>query len=90
MVGVLASAQAGGFHLAATGAIALGDDLIGAVMGGGAIAKISRRAGEGLLNGALTARIGVAAMEVSRPMPYRVLQKPTVKKVAAAALKRGE
>lgn len=78
------------FHLAATGAIALGDDLIGAVMGGGAIAKISRRAGEGLLNGALTARIGVAAMEVSRPMPYRVLQKPTVKKVAAAALKRGE
>ena len=77
------------FHLAATGAIALGDDLLGAVLGGGALAKISRRAGEGLLNGALTARIGVAAMEVSRPMPYRALSKPSVKSVAAAALKRG-
>lgn len=77
------------FHLAATGAIALSDDLLGAVMGGGALAKISRRAGEGLLNGALTARIGVAAMEVSRPMPYRALPQPSVKKVAAAALKRG-
>ena len=77
------------FHLAATGAIALGDDLLGAVLGGGAVAKISRRAGEGLLNGALTARIGVAAMEVSRPLPYKALEKPSVKKVAAAALKRG-
>jgi len=77
------------FHLAATGAIALGDDLFGAVLGGGALAKISRRAGEGLLNGALTARIGVAAMEVSRPMPYRALSKPSVKDVASAALKRG-
>ena len=77
------------FHLAATGAIALGDDLLGAVLGGGALAKISRRAGEGLLNGALTARIGVAAMEVSRPMPYHALNKPSVKSVAAAALKRG-
>ena len=76
------------FHLAATGAIALGDDLLGAVLGGGVMSKISRRAGEGLLNGALTARIGVAAMEVSRPMPYRALPKPSVKSVAAAALKR--
>jgi len=77
------------FHLAATGAIALGDDLFGTVLGSGALAKLSRRAGEGLLNGALTARIGVAAMEVSRPMPYRALPQPSVKKVAAAALKRG-
>ncbi len=77
------------FHLAATGMIALSDDLLGAVLGGGALAKISRRAGEGLLNGALTARIGVAAMEVSRPMPYRALSQPSVRKVAAAALKRG-
>jgi putative membrane protein len=76
------------FHLAATGAIALGDDLLGAALGGGALAKISRRAGEGLVNGALTARIGVAAMEVSRPLPYRALPKPSVKSVAAAALKR--
>lgn len=76
------------FHLAATGAIALGDDLLGAALGGGAVAKISRRAGEGLVNGALTARIGVAAMEVSRPLPYHALPKPSVKSVAAAALKR--
>lgn len=78
------------FHLAATGAIALGDDLLGAVLGGGALAKVSRRAGEGLLNGALTARIGVAAMEVSRPLPFRAAKKPSVKAVAAAALRRSK
>lgn len=76
------------FHLAATGAISLGDDLVGAVLGGGALAKVSRRAGEGLINGALTARIGVAAIEVSRPLPFRAEKKPSVRSVAAAALKR--
>ena len=75
-------------HLAATGMIALGDDFFGAVLGGGALAKLSRRAGEGAINGALTARIGVAAIEVSRPLPYKALTKPGVRSIAAAALTR--
>ncbi|WP_039017181.1 YcjF family protein [Halocynthiibacter namhaensis] len=62
-------------HLAATGAVAVGDDLIGSVAGGSVLSKFSRRFGEGIVNGALTARVGIAAMEVCRPMPF-VTQKP--------------
>ncbi|WP_018632294.1 TIGR01620 family protein [Neomegalonema perideroedes] len=74
-------------HLAATGAVALADDLIGPALGGGAVAKLSRRFGEGLLNGALTARVGVAAMEVCRPLPFHVLSKPSARGIAAEGLK---
>ena len=76
------------YHLAATGMIALGDDFFGAVLGGGALAKLSRRAGEGAINGALTARIGVAAMDVCRPLPFRALEKPNLRSIAASALTR--
>ncbi len=65
-------------HLVATGAVAIGDDLIGSVAGGGVLSKISRRFGEGVINGALTARVGVAAMEVCRPMPFMNEDKPRV------------
>ncbi len=75
-------------HLAATGVIALGDDFFSAILGGGALAKLSRRAGEGAINGALTARIGIAAMEVCRPLPFRALPKPSLRGIAASALTR--
>ncbi len=65
-------------HLVATGAVAVGDDLIGSVAGGGVLSKVSRRFGEGIINGALTARVGVAAMEVCRPLPFNTLSKPSV------------
>ncbi len=65
-------------HLIATGAVAVGDDLIGAALGSGVISRVSRRFGEGLVNGALTARIGVAAIEVCRPLPFEVCKKPGV------------
>ncbi len=73
-------------HLVATGAVAIGDDLIGSVAGGGVVSKISRRFGEGVINGALTARVGIAAMEVCRPMPFEALKKPRVGGVVKAAL----
>lgn len=65
-------------HLIATGAVAVGDDLIGAALGGGVISRVSRRFGEGLVNGALTARIGVAAIEVCRPLAFEACKKPGV------------
>jgi len=65
-------------HLVATGAVAVGDDLISSVAGGGVLSKISRRFGEGIINGALTARVGIAAMEVCRPLPFMVEPKPRV------------
>lgn len=73
-------------HLAATGALAVGDDLIGSVAGGGILAKLSRRFGEGVVNGALTARVGIAAIEVCRPLPFRALPRPGVSGTVGRAL----
>ena len=73
-------------HLVATGAVAVGDDLIGSVMGGGLLSKVSRRFGEGVVNGALTARVGVAAMEVCRPMPFHAVARPRVTALVSSAL----
>ena len=65
-------------HLVATGAVAVGDDLIHSVAGGSILTRVSRRFGEGIVNGALTARVGVAAMEVCRPLPFRARPRPSV------------
>ena len=73
-------------HLVATGAVAVGDDLIGSVAGGGMLSKVSRRFGEGVINGALTARVGIAAIEVCRPLPFRRLKRPGVTSLVQRAL----
>lgn len=73
-------------HLVATGALAVGDDLIGTIAGGGVVSKLSRRFGEGIVNGALTARVGVAAMEVCRPMPFGTGKRPRVSRLVSGAL----
>ncbi|KIC22000.1 YcjF family protein [Leisingera sp. ANG-Vp] len=73
-------------HLAATGAVAAGDDLLEPVLGGSVLSKLSRRFGEGLVNGALSARVGIAAMEVCRPMPFSEARKPSTRKVVQRAL----
>ena len=73
-------------HLLATGALSLGDDLIGSVAGGGLLGKLSRRFGEGVVNGALTARVGIAAMELCRPLPFEVLAKPKVTNLVSRSL----
>ncbi len=73
-------------HLVATGAVAVGDDLIGSVAGGSVLTRVSRRFGEGIVNGALTARVGVAAIEVCRPLPFVAEPRPQVHKLIGGAL----
>lgn len=73
-------------HLVATGAVAVGDDLLEPVLGGSVLSRLSRRFGEGLVNGALTARVGVAAMEVCRPLPFSERHRPSVRGIVARAL----
>lgn len=72
--------------LIATGAVALTDDLVGSVAGGGILSKVSRRFGEGVVNGALTARVGVAAMELCRPLPFNALPRPSVTSLVRRSL----
>lgn len=73
-------------HLVATGAVAVGDDLISSIAGGGILSKVSRRFGEGVINGALTARVGVAAIEVCRPLPFLQAKRPSVTGIVQRAL----
>lgn len=72
--------------LVAAGAVALADDLIGSFAGGGLASKLSRRFGEGVVNGALTARIGIAAMELCRPLPFHATERPRASALVARAL----
>ena len=74
-------------HLVATGAVAVGDDLIHGVAGGTVLSRLSRRFGEGVVNGALTARVGIAAIEVCRPLPFLGREAPSVTGVLGGALK---
>jgi putative membrane protein len=73
-------------HLVATGVVAVGDDLVHSVAGGTVLSKLSRRFGEGVVNGALTARVGVAALDVCRPLPFRALARPRVSNLVARGL----
>ncbi len=73
-------------HMIATGAVAVGDDMLEPVLGGSILGKLSRRFGEGLVNGALTARVGVAAMEVCRPLPFAKDGKPRARDIVRRAL----
>lgn len=56
-------------HLAVTGGLALSDNLLQHLLGKGLLGRISARFGEGAVNGILTARIGMAAISVCRPVP---------------------
>ncbi|MFV2093301.1 MAG: TIGR01620 family protein, partial [Hyphomicrobiales bacterium] len=70
-------------HLAVTGSLALGDQLVGQVIGHGLAARISARLGEGVLNGLLAARVGKAAIEMCRPMEFVAMPAPRVSELAA-------
>ncbi|WP_419912815.1 YcjF family protein [Hoeflea sp.] len=65
-------------HLAVTGSLALGDGVIQQLMGQGLASKLSARLGEGVVNGLMTARIGIAAMDLCRPLAFHSLKRPGI------------
>jgi putative membrane protein len=75
-------------HLAITGGMAASDSLIQQVLGHGIAAKLSQRLGEGVLNGLLTARLGLAAIDVTRPMPFTALPRPVLADLAKDLLRK--
>ena len=82
MIGFLRLLRSVGAHLAITGGMAAGESLVQQVLGHGIAARVSARLGEGVLNGLLTARVGLSAMAVCRPMPFAAEPTPGVKDVA--------
>ena len=77
-------------HVAITGGMAASDSLIQQVLGHGLAAKLSQRLGEGVLNGLLTARLGLAAIDVTRPLPFTALPRPALTDLAKDLLRKRE
>jgi len=74
-------------HLALTGGVALGDSVVQQLLGHGVAARISSKLGEGVINGLMTVRVGIAAMRVTRPMPFLSNKAPTVSEFLPELLK---
>jgi putative membrane protein len=77
-------------HLAITGGMAASDSVIQQILGHGLTAKLSQRLGEGFLNGLLTARLGLAAIDLTRPLPFTALPRPSLTDLAKDLLRRRE
>ena len=75
-------------HVAITGGMAASDSMIQQVLGHGIAAKLSQRLGEGVLNGLLTARLGLAAIDVTRPLPFTALPRPALADLAKDLLRK--
>ena len=65
-------------HLAVTGTLAMGDGIVQQLLGQGVATRLSAKLGEGIVNGLMTARIGIAAMDLCRPLPFRSEKRPGI------------
>jgi putative membrane protein len=74
-------------HLAVTGGLAMGDSLVSQLLGHGLASRLSAKLGEGVVNGLLTARVGIAAIELCRPLPFLTGQPPRLADVMSELTK---
>lgn len=88
LLGFLRLARAALNHLAVTGGVAVGDSLVQQALGLGLAARISAKLGEGVLNGLMTARFGLAAIEVCRPLPFIAETPPKLSEMMGDLLSR--
>ncbi|GAB4238349.1 MAG: hypothetical protein Kow0032_24740 [Methyloligellaceae bacterium] len=86
-IGVMKLARMVVTSIVLSGGIAIGDDLIQQMLGHRLTAKLSARLGEGVLNGALTARIGLAALDVCRPLPFIEASRPRLRDLLSLLFK---
>jgi putative membrane protein len=77
-------------HLAVTGGVAITDSVLQQVVGHGLAARLSARLGEGMLNGLLTARLGLLAIDLVRPLPFYDLPRPSLNDLAGSLLRSTE
>lgn len=70
-------------HIVVTAGIDITGDLVPAGVAHGLAPLFGRKLGEGLFNGAMTARLGTAAIEVCRPMPFVEAKRPNPGSVIA-------
>ena len=59
------------------------------VIGHGLAARLSARLGEGMVNGLLTARLGLLTIDLVRPLPFHELPRPALNDLAGTLLRPG-
>ena len=69
-------------YVIASGGLALTDDLLGQFIGQGVAGRLSARAGQGMFNGGLTVRLGIAAIDLTRPLPFIEAKRPRFRDLA--------
>ncbi len=77
-------------HLAVTGGVGMADSVVQQVIGHGIAARLSARLGEGMLNGLLTARLGLLTIDLVRPLPFHELPRPALNDLAGTLLRPSE
>jgi putative membrane protein len=74
-------------HLAVTGGVGVADGVVQQVVGHGLAARLSARLGEGMINGLLTARLGLLTIDLVRPLPFHVLPRPALNDLAGTLIR---
>lgn len=74
-------------NVGVAGMVEGGDGLLVDALGGTLAAAISARLGQGMVNGLLTARIGLAAMHLCRPLPFAADRQPTLNDIRKELLR---
>jgi putative membrane protein len=74
-------------HLAVTGGVGVADSVVQQVIGHGIAARLSARLGEGMINGLLTARLGLLTIDLVRPLPFHELPRPALNDLAGTLLR---
>lgn len=74
-------------HLAVTGGVGVADGVVQQVVGHGLAARLSARLGEGMINGLLTARLGLLTIDLVRPLPFHELPRPALNDLAGTLIR---
>ena len=72
--------------MVAAGAMEMAHDFVPGAVAGSIASRVAGRVGHGAVNGFLTARLGVAALDATRPMPFRAREKPSASGIVAKAV----
>jgi len=60
------------------------------VIGHGLATRLSARLGEGMVNGLLTARLGLLTIDLVRPLPFHELPRPALNDLVGTLLRPSE
>jgi putative membrane protein len=77
-------------HLAVTGGVGMADSVVQQVIGHGIASRLSARLGEGMVNGLLTARLGLLTIDLVRPLPFHELPRPALNDLVSTLLRPAE